>query len=99
MADTGYGFDFAARLDTSPDSIGSSAAVGRSRSAGGEPFALANGDARFRRARGSVHGDAAGPELRQHRQRRRRRIAAARNADANFQANGMVASVVAGQLA
>jgi flagellar hook-associated protein FlgK len=100
QADTGYGFDFAARLDSSPDSIGSFGG-GRASiaSAGGEPFAFANGDTLdFVGPASSFTVTLQGPSFANIASASADELAAALNADANFQANGMVASVVAGSV-
>lgn len=100
QADSGFGLDFAARLDGDPDDVGS---FGGERASLGSavdgPFVLANGDTLdFTGSIGSFSvalnatsfaniGAATADEL-----------AAALNADANFSANGLVASSVGNSL-
>jgi flagellar hook-associated protein FlgK len=100
QADTGYGFDFAARLDTSPDAIGSfgggRASIG---TAGNEPFALANGDTLdFVGPASSFTVTLQGTSFANIASASADELAAALNADANFQSNGLVANVVGGSL-
>lgn len=100
QADAGFGFDFAPRIDAAPDDIqafgGGKASLG---SATAEPFALAVGDTL----------DLTGPlgnftvafqpqQFQQMGQATAAEIAAALNADASFQANGLIASAVDGSL-
>jgi len=99
-ADTGYTFDFSARLDENPDQVGSFGG-GRASLASplSEPFALAVGDTlnltgsagaftvNFNPASFVQMGQATAVEL-----------AAALNADPGLQANGMTADVVGGHI-
>ena len=100
LSDTGWGFDFSPRLDPNPDPIGSFGGGAASLATPAQgPFALAPGDTL----------DLAGPlgpftvtfnpgSFAQIGQATADEIAAAINADANTQANGLAAAVVGGRV-
>lgn len=99
VADTGFRFDFSPRLDPDPDQLGSFGSGKASLATPTGPFALAAGDTldfvgpsssfqvTFQAASFTQIGAATADE-----------VAAALNADANFQANGLVASTLGGTL-
>lgn len=99
FGDPGYGFDFSPRLDPDPDALGTFGGGQATLSTPAGPFALAIGDTldlsgplgpfsiAFNAADFAQLGAATADEL-----------AEVLNADANFQANGLVASSSAGRL-
>jgi len=102
VADAGHRFDFSARLDADPDNVG---AFGGGRatlgSASEEPFALALGDTLdFVGPQGafSVALTNSGANFAQIGAATAAEVANVLNADASFQASGLVATDVGGQL-
>ncbi len=104
VADAGFGFDFSARLDALPDAAG---AFGGSRASlaalGSEPYALSDGDTL------DLTADVGGTnvsfqiafsqaDFKEISQATAEEIAAVINADPGAQANGIVATSVAGAL-
>lgn len=99
FGDPGFGFDFSPRLDPDPDALGSFGGGQATLSTPAEPFALALGDTldlsgplgpfsvAFNAADFAQIGAATAEEL-----------ALVLNADANFQANGLVATASQGRL-
>lgn len=99
FGDPGFGFDFSSRLDPDPDALGTFGGGQATLSTPQEPFALAVGDTL----------DLSGPlgpfsitfdptDFEQLGAATAEELAAVLNADANVQANGLVASASAGRL-
>jgi flagellar hook-associated protein 1 FlgK len=100
QADSGFGFDFSTRLDTTPDAVGSfgggPATLGTP-AAG--PFALAIGDTLdFSGPLGPFSVAFQPQQFQSIGQATAAEMAAVLNADGNFQANGLTASDVGGAL-
>ena len=99
QADAGFGFDFAKRLESAPDAIGSFGGGRASLGTGDGPFALADGDTLdFSGTSGNFSvafqaGDFANIGVATADE-----VARVLNADVNFAANGLVASSVGGAL-
>lgn len=99
IAAPGSGFDFSPRLDPDPDPIGSFGGAQASLAAGPEPFALAPGDTLdLVGPAGAFTVTFAAGSFQQMGQATAAELAAALNADPNVQANGLVASAVAGRV-
>jgi flagellar hook-associated protein 1 FlgK len=99
IAAPGSGFDFSPRLDPDPDPIGSFGGAQASLAAGPGPFPLAPGDTLdLAGPAGAFTVTFAPSSFQQMGQATAAELAAALNADANVQANGLVASVVAGRV-
>jgi flagellar hook-associated protein FlgK len=99
VAAPGFGFDFAPRLDPDPDPIGSFGGAQASLAAGPEPFPLAPGDTLdLIGPAGAFTVTFSASSFQQIGQATAEELAAALNADANVQVNGLQASVVAGRV-
>jgi flagellar hook-associated protein 1 FlgK len=100
FSDTGYAFDFGARLDANPDQIGSFGGGQASlASAFSEPFTLAAGDTlNLTGPLGAFTVTFNPGGFQQIGQATAGEVAAALNADPNLQANGLAAAVVDGHV-
>lgn len=98
VAAPGYGFDFSARLDTTPDALGSFGGARASLATGAsEPFALSPGDTLdFVGAGGPFTVTLGGAGFAQMGAATASELAAALNADAGFQSGGLRASAIDG---
>lgn len=101
LADPGFGFDFAARLDSDPDPIGSFGGGRASLATAADgPFALAHGDTlQLTGASGSFTLTFDASDFANIGAATAEEIAAVINADPNAIANGLSASAVGGRLA
>lgn len=98
-ADGGVLFDFGARLDGSPDSVGSFGGGAASLGSQAGPFALTDGDTfDFTGPLGSFSVPVATADFHEISEATAAELAAVLNADANFQSNGLRARDVGGRL-
>ncbi len=98
-ADAGVLFDFGARLDASPDAIGSFGGGAATLGSQPGPFALSSGDTfDFTGPLGSFSVPVATADFHEISEATAAELAAVLNADANFQANGLRATDVGGRL-
>lgn len=99
FGDPGFGFDFASRLDPDPDALGSFGGGQATISTPAEPFALALGDTLdLSGPLGSFSVAFAPADFAQMGAATAEELAAVLNADANVQANGLVATASHGRL-